>query len=214
MKKEMYREKISEIQESLTDENKTYFKSLYDTIFLSGALLYKEKAMLETSYNLLLDLLDAQCGGEQAIDYFGMTSDEMAKKILQKMEKETPAEIRKIIRYVGISALFWTYFGSIKWLSDNPLGISWLSYVVGLFCYILTAIVFFRVILKLATNNWLKSFIPSIYIVSIIGILTVIGFFLKDFQVFYIPALTSKIIGVVFAVGYGFLTYATLKESE
>ena len=58
--KEMYREKISDIQDNLTEENKTYFNDLYDAIFLNGALLYKEEAMLETSYNLLLDLLDAE----------------------------------------------------------------------------------------------------------------------------------------------------------
>ena len=52
--KEMYREKISDIQDNLTEENKTYFNDLYDAIFLNGALLYKEEVMLETSYNLFL----------------------------------------------------------------------------------------------------------------------------------------------------------------
>ncbi len=216
MKKEIYREKISEIQDYLTTENQAYFKDLYDTIFLNGALRYKEKAMFETSYNLLLDLLDAQHGGEKAEDYFGMTSDKMAKKILKKMEKETPTEIRKIIGYIGLSALFWTYFGSINWFLDKPLSLSWINYIVGCFVYILAAIIFFRVILKRITfkNKGLTFLISGFYISCCIGIFVIIELNFKDIQAFYVPALLSKMIGIILAVGYGILTYTMLKERD
>lgn len=214
--KEMYREKISDIQDNLTEENKTYFNDLYDAIFLNGALLYKEEAMLETSYNLLLDLLDAQNDGENAIKYFGMTPDEMADNILKKMEKETPNELRKIIWYFGISALFWTYFGSINWFSEKSLSISWLSYLLGCFVYMIAAIIFFRLVLRTLTfkNKGLTYFIMCIYMCSIIGIFVLIILYLKDFQVIYVPALTSKVIGLVLAVAYGCLTYTWLKERD
>ncbi|HBZ59765.1 MAG TPA: hypothetical protein DEO30_02420 [Lactococcus sp.] len=113
----MYREKISDIQDNLTEENKTYFNDLYDAIFLNGALLYKEEAMLETSYNLLLDLLDAQNDGENAIKYFGMTPDEMADNILKKWKKRHQMNSEKLF---GI-LVFLLYFGLILAVSTGFL---------------------------------------------------------------------------------------------
>ncbi|GHU39633.1 hypothetical protein FACS1894193_00180 [Bacilli bacterium] len=68
--KEIYRKQILEIQEKLIPENQLYFERFYETLAVN-VLGYKEDVMLETVYTLLLDLLDAQSGGETADEYFG-----------------------------------------------------------------------------------------------------------------------------------------------
>ena len=214
MTEETYREKILEIEEKLTADNRQYFDAFHEKILAKGAIKYKEKAMLETVYNLLLDLLDAQVGGQEARVYFGVSSDELAESMLQKMPKSSPAEIKGILYYVAGSALFWQYFGSINWFSTQLLAISWLEYLVGGLVYVLAAYIFFIVVIKKIAGKSTKMsyLIVGAYILVLIGIFVITKLLLGHIQVFYINAWLAKLIGIILASGYALWTYRFLKE--
>lgn len=214
MTEETYREKILEIEEKLTADNRQYFDAFYEKILAKGAIKYKEKAMLETVYNLLLDLLDAQVGGQKASDYFGVTSDVLAENMLQKMPKASPAEIKSIIYFVAISALVWQYIGSVIWFSNQPLAFSWVEYLVGGLVYVLAAYIFFIFIIKNIAGKSKKTtyLIGGGYFIVVIGIFVITKLLLGHIQVLYINTWLAKLIGITLASVYALWTYHFLKE--
>ena len=214
MTEETYKEKILEIEEKLTAENRQYFDAFYEKILAKGAIKYKEKAMLETVYNLLLDLLDAQVGRQKARVYFGVSSDELAENMLKKMPKSSPAEIRGILYYVAGSALFWQFFGNINWFSNQPVAISWVEYLVGGLVYVLAAYIFFTVVIKnIAGKSTMMTYlIGGGFFIFIIGTFVVTQLLFGHIQVFYINAWLAKLIGIILAIGYGLWTYSFSKD--
>lgn len=214
MTEEVYRQKILEIQEKLIGENRDYFDAFYDNILANGAIKYQEKAMLETVYNLLLDLLDAQVGGQKASVYFGVSPEELAEKMLSKIPKVSSSEIKAIICYVVASALFWQYVGSIVWFSDKPLAFSWLDYLVGGLEYVLFAFIVYKFIFKILAGKTqkLSYLIVAAYFVFMIGIFVVTKLLLAHIQVIYISAWLAKLIGITLAVGYAIWTYRWIKD--
>lgn len=216
MKSEQYRAGIREIQEKLNQENQVYFKSFYDEMLSRGSFKYDESEMLETIYNLLLDLFDAQCGGQTALSYFGVSAEDLAKTLLKKLAKISPRELRRVIWFIGISVTFWIYFASINWFSSAPLGMSWLVYVLGGITYLLGAVCLFKYMIKLYTmkNSMLSNLIGVAYVCVFIIILVLIDIYFKRVQVIYIPSLPAKLAGVCFAILYALLAYRLLKDDE
>ncbi|PCS07084.1 hypothetical protein RU86_GL002196 [Lactococcus piscium] len=168
------------------------------------------------TYNLLLDLFDAQCGGQTALSYFGVSAEDLAKTLLKKLAKISPLELRRVIWFTGISIIFWLYFSSINWFSSAPLGISWLVYVLGGITYLLGAACFFKYMIKLymMKNSMLSNLIGVAYVCVLIIIFVLINTYFKTVQVIYIPSLPAKIAGICFAILYALLAYRLLKEDE
>lgn len=212
-KKEKYRQQILEIQEKLNAENRVYFDKFYETMGVN-MLAYNEEIMVETVYTLLLDLLDAQYGGETASAYFGMDAVDMAKKMLEKMQRENPRYMLKVAAFIMVSGLFWSYFSEIKWFSAKPYQFSWVVYLLDIVIYLIFAVLFYRIMQLLIGRKILSYVILWLMLCLMIGTFVLISLFLKDFQAIAVPALTSKVIGCILLVIYGIGAFAWYRDMK
>ncbi|MGT2833623.1 hypothetical protein [Streptococcus halotolerans] len=99
--KQVLRDKTNSIIDSLTPENKRYFKTIQEYMILKS-FFKDEKTILEQLYVMASDLKVAEKDGLSAMDFFGTDSKEMADQLL----KNAPKVAIKDIASIYFSAVF------------------------------------------------------------------------------------------------------------
>ena len=76
----VYRDKLNQLEDQLTAENRHYFDDLRMYMSMAGLLLDEGELNMQL-YQLAADLLAAQADGVSAVDYFGNQPQEMADEL-------------------------------------------------------------------------------------------------------------------------------------
>ena len=93
--KQVLRDKISNIVDSLLDENRDYFEDIREYM-LFKSFLKDEKAILEQVYSMASDLKMAEADGLTAADFFGTDAKGMADQLLENAPKVRFKELASI----------------------------------------------------------------------------------------------------------------------
>lgn len=84
--KQLLRDKLSAIVETLSPENKHYFEDIEEYMFLKS-FLKDERFILEQLFSMASDLKYAEIDGMSAVDFFGIQSHTMADELLKNAPK-------------------------------------------------------------------------------------------------------------------------------
>ncbi|MGX7777211.1 hypothetical protein ACVV62_09125 [Streptococcus pluranimalium] len=93
--KQVLRDKISNIVDSLLNENRDYFEEIREYM-LFKSFLKDEKAILEQVYSMASDLKMAEADGLTAADFFGTDAKGMADQLLENAPKVRFKELASI----------------------------------------------------------------------------------------------------------------------
>ncbi|MXQ48783.1 hypothetical protein GRB29_05125 [Streptococcus pneumoniae] len=93
--KKVLRDKISNIVDSLLDENRDYFEDIREYM-LFKSFLKDEKAILEQIYGMASDLKMAEADGLTAADFFGTDAKGMADQLLENAPRVRFKELASI----------------------------------------------------------------------------------------------------------------------
>lgn len=173
-----YRDKLNEIEKKLKGENRNFFKDLRDYL-VTSSFFYDEEDVTEQTYNVCLDLLDAQENGQNAEEFFGKNSRKLADSMIKNFKHASFKDsLYFILLPIGI---YWivTFIGDF--VTPGALRINLLEYFLVAVLSLVICPFIFWVIHKsvyLSENNPVRKSKVIQYLLGTIFFACVIGLFL------------------------------------
>ncbi|KRM95752.1 hypothetical protein FC19_GL001229 [Liquorilactobacillus aquaticus DSM 21051] len=100
------RNKLNESAKKLKGENATFFDDFREYL-ITASIFYDELDVTEQTYNVCIDLIEAQENGQTAQEYFGKNSRKLADSMIKNFKHTGYREIIELIMLpIGI---YWRF---------------------------------------------------------------------------------------------------------
>ncbi|MFT8425057.1 MAG: hypothetical protein ABF682_03825 [Liquorilactobacillus sp.] len=187
------RNKMNELQKKLEGENATFFDDLRGYL-ITSSLFYDELDVTEQSYNVCVDLIEAQENGQTAQEYFGKDSRKLADSMIKNFRHAGYREIMELILLpIGI---YW----AISFISDfakrGALKINILEYILIALLSLGMVVIVFEAVHKsiyLSENNPFRKSKIVQFIIGTIFFTCITGAFVT-ISVFTPPIWVAKLV--------------------
>ncbi|MFT8825915.1 MAG: hypothetical protein ABF536_09285 [Liquorilactobacillus mali] len=177
-KVESIRNKLNESAKKLKGENATFFDDLRDYL-ITSSIFYDELDVTEQTYNVCIDLIEAQENGQTAQEYFGKNSRRLADSMIKNFKHAGYREIIELIMLpIGI---YWAISFISDFAATGPLKINIFEYLLIALLSVGVVVVVFKTIHKfiyLNENNLVRKSKVIQFIIGTIFFGCIIGLFL------------------------------------
>ncbi|MFT8557830.1 hypothetical protein [Liquorilactobacillus hordei] len=171
------RNKLNELEKELKGTNATFFEDLRGYL-ITSSLFYEELDVTEQTYNVCVDLIEAQENGQTAQEYFGKDSRKLADSMIKNFKHASYREVIELILLpVGI---YWAITFISNFATKGALKINILEYLLIALLSVGMIVIVFEAVHKsiyLSENNLLRKSKVIQFIIGTIFFSCIIGTF-------------------------------------
>ncbi|MBZ2406464.1 DUF1129 domain-containing protein [Liquorilactobacillus hordei] len=171
------RNKLNELEKELKGTNATFFEDLRGYL-ITSSLFYEELDVTEQTYNVCVDLIEAQENGQTAQEYFGKDSRKLADSMIKNFKHASYREVIELILLpVGI---YWAITFISNFATKGALKINILEYLLIALLSVGMIVIIFEAVHKsiyLSENNLLRKSKVIQFIIGTIFFSCIIGTF-------------------------------------
>lgn len=171
------RNKLNELEKKLKGTNATFFEDLRGYL-ITSSLFYEELDVTEQTYNVCVDLIEAQENGQTAQEYFGKDSRKLADSMIKNFKHASYREVIELILLpVGI---YWAITFISNFATKGALKINILEYLLIALLSVGMIVIVFEAVHKsiyLSENNLLRKSKVIQFIIGTIFFSCIIGTF-------------------------------------